>query len=186
MVAIDRHDGAGWIVERVPRSARTLRTIGWLTPARIAGYAEGVPVEWMLGIMYAESGGDPSAVSPAGAVGLMQIMPKIHGKTTHELRDPATNLATGARLLGESRRGGWDLVQSASRYNAGAVVATGAPHPSGTSPWGMREGPGYLLAVVRAHNWITAELRDAIRRRWAGGAGLVLLLLAGVVGWATR
>ncbi|NQE65548.1 lytic transglycosylase domain-containing protein [Caulobacter sp. RHG1] len=35
----------------------------------------GVPREWLLAVIAAESAGDPQAISPAGAQGLMQIMP---------------------------------------------------------------------------------------------------------------
>jgi soluble lytic murein transglycosylase-like protein len=42
----------------------------------------GLPTTWIRAVMRAESGGDPRAVSPTGAMGLMQIMPA----TWEELR----------------------------------------------------------------------------------------------------
>ena len=36
----------------------------------------GLPPTWIWAVMRAESAGDPHAVSPAGAIGLMQVMPQ--------------------------------------------------------------------------------------------------------------
>lgn len=115
-----------------------------------------VPLSWVLGSMFRESGGDPDAVSPAGAVGLMQIMPGIHGLSAEELRDPAVNVDKGAELLGQSLALGYDLPQALSRYNAGAQ-SSGAPHVSSLSPWGMRENEGHISAVVSAHNYYSCS-----------------------------
>lgn len=60
-------------------------------------------------MMLVESSGDPEALSPAGAVGLMQIMPKtgesiakernIADFSANQLQDPATNIDFGAWYL---------------------------------------------------------------------------------------
>jgi hypothetical protein len=65
----------------------------------------GLPTTWIRAVMRAESGGDPRAVSPTGAMGLMQIMPA----TWEELRvrhalgddpfDPRDNILGGAGYL---------------------------------------------------------------------------------------
>ncbi len=39
----------------------------------------GVPIAWIRAVMRAESAGDPRAISPKGAMGLMQIMPATSG-----------------------------------------------------------------------------------------------------------
>ncbi len=67
----------------------------------------GIPVSWISAVMGAESGGDVHAVSPRGAMGLMQIMPD----TWSELRmryglgrdpfDPRDNILAGAAYLRE-------------------------------------------------------------------------------------
>jgi len=49
-----------------------------------------------------ESGGDPTAVSPCGALGLMQIMPATGsdlGVETNDLWDPQRNIDAGVRYL---------------------------------------------------------------------------------------
>jgi len=72
-----------------------------------------------------ESAFNPEAVSPAGAGGLLQIMPdtaKALGYRVRALRDPAANLAMGQtylkRLLADPLVGG-DLFMMAVAYNAG-------------------------------------------------------------------
>jgi soluble lytic murein transglycosylase len=72
-----------------------------------------------------ESAFNPNAQSPAGASGLLQIMPgtaKALGYRTKALHDPATNLAMGQtylkRLLADPLVGG-DLFMMAVAYNAG-------------------------------------------------------------------
>jgi soluble lytic murein transglycosylase-like protein len=67
----------------------------------------GIPVSWISAVMGAESAGDVRAVSPRGAMGLMQIMPD----TWSELRmryglgsdpfDPRDNILAGAAYLRE-------------------------------------------------------------------------------------
>jgi soluble lytic murein transglycosylase-like protein len=81
-------------------------------------------------IMAAESGFNPAAVSPKGAVGLMQLMPAtaerygLAGDAKHsidqKLTDPKTNIRLGARYLRDLRAlfpGKPDLVIAS--YNAG-------------------------------------------------------------------
>jgi soluble lytic murein transglycosylase-like protein len=65
-------------------------------------------------VIWLESGGDPEAVSPSGAVGLMQVMPSDgvsagfqcangpcfeHRPSSAELKDPEFNISFGTKLL---------------------------------------------------------------------------------------
>lgn len=82
---------------------------------------EGVDVNLMLSIMHVENAGfDPLAVSPAGAIGLMQVMPAT-GRAfgAHDLTDPAQNIRAGARFLKALTRKYRNPVLIASAYNAG-------------------------------------------------------------------
>ena len=66
-----------------------------------------IPAAWIRAVMHVESREDPKAISPKGAVGLMQVMPK----TYEELRlryalgidptDPHDNILAGAAYLRE-------------------------------------------------------------------------------------
>jgi len=51
-------------------------------------------------VIYAESGGDPRAVSPKGAAGLMQLMPGTAAAMgLEDAFDPEQNIASGTRYL---------------------------------------------------------------------------------------
>lgn len=105
----------------------------------------GVPVAWIRAVMRAESGGDQHAVSSAGAMGLMQIMPD----TWADLRaryglgrdpfDPHDNILAGAAFLREmyDRFGSPGFLAA---YNCGPAcygdhVATGQPLPPETAAY---------------------------------------------------
>lgn len=67
----------------------------------------GIPETWIWAVMRAESAGDARAVSRAGAMGLMQIMPRTWGelRTRYALGrdafDPRDNIMAGAAYLRE-------------------------------------------------------------------------------------
>jgi len=76
--------------------------LGWTIAAIISENARAFDrdPDFILAIMSRESHFDPEAISPAGAVGLMQIMPewmKIVGKE-EDLTDPAVNVRRGLQI----------------------------------------------------------------------------------------
>jgi soluble lytic murein transglycosylase-like protein len=85
-----------------------------------------VPISLILAIIQTESGFDPRATSPAGAIGLMQVMPATHhdfaarGAAPADLRDPAGNVYIGTSIL---RRyiddADGDMQQALARYSGG-------------------------------------------------------------------
>ena len=67
-----------------------------------AAEAAGLDPRLVLAVVMEESGGNPTAHSPAGAHGLMQLMPgtaRDLGVTNRS--DPGANLAGGSRYLAE-------------------------------------------------------------------------------------
>ena len=84
----------------------------------------GVPIAWIRAVMRAESAGDPRAISPKGAMGLMQIMPatwaglRLRHRLGADPYDPHDNIIAGAGYIRElfDRYGspGW-----IAAYNAG-------------------------------------------------------------------
>ena len=88
----------------------------------------------MAGVMLQESGGQPDVVSPAGAVGLMQVMPSDapppydrwfrDRPTGAELLDPSTNVDWGCAILtGGYRR--WGTLPQAIAAYFGAIDGEG-------------------------------------------------------------
>lgn len=64
----------------------------------------GLPVDLVLRVIEVESGFRPDAVSSAGAVGMMQVMPataKGMGYDPRRLTEPAYNVEAGCRYLAE-------------------------------------------------------------------------------------
>ncbi|MDR7135344.1 hypothetical protein J2X06_002553 [Lysobacter niastensis] len=93
---------------------------------RAAAKATGVDDTWLRAIAHAESGFDAAAVSPKGAIGVMQLMPETSRQ--YGVTDPFSSdqsIRAGARHL-ESlmRRYGDNLVLVAAAYNAGIGAVT--------------------------------------------------------------
>lgn len=110
----------------------------WL---REAAQATGVDAELLMAVIAVESGYKADAVSPRGAIGLMQLMPATAdryaapGETRvpaeQRLREPRTNVLTGARMLADLTRrfGGVDLALAAWNAGEGTVRRAGGKMP---------------------------------------------------------
>jgi soluble lytic murein transglycosylase-like protein len=94
-----------------------------------AAASEGIPLSLLTAVSYTESRFDPSARSPAGASGLLQVMPAASADVSVDARKPDGNVLAGARYLRLmlDRFGSRDLALAA--YNAGptAVDRAGGP-----------------------------------------------------------
>ncbi len=129
----------------------------------------GVPQSWIRAVMHAESRSRPGAVSSAGAMGLMQIMPK----TWEELRarhrlgpdpfEPRDNIFAGVAYLRElhTRFGSPGFLAA---YNAGPgryteYLERGRPLPPETS--------AYVAAIAPQLGSSGAKLPLAGRRKSA-------------------
>ena len=91
----------------------------YLQMARAAANRYGIPSGLFLRLVQQESGWNPGAVSPKGAIGLAQLMPQTARLLGVDPHDPAANLEGGARYLRQQydRFGNWRLALAA--YNAG-------------------------------------------------------------------
>ncbi len=157
----------GRVPELDPASLAVLRSrvMRWRDLAAPEARDFGVPLHWILGMVFAESAGDPSAVSADGGYGLLQLThPSLfegHPKAD-TLKSPALNLHLGTKHLArivKTLGAKADLPRAASAFNAG--MASSGPHPSAASPWGMRETKGHVSRVVSAANSALKELGGA-------------------------
>lgn len=83
-----------------------------------------LPAALLHAVVHVESAYDPRAVSRAGAIGLMQLMPGTARRYgVRDPRDPRANLYAGARHLRELlARFDNDLVLALAAYNAGEAA----------------------------------------------------------------
>lgn len=98
--------------------------------AAAAAAEAGVPRDLFFGLIRTESNWNPSAISPAGAVGLAQVMPwwastaegrRVSGLTSAaDLMDPWKNARAGARILADELRRFGNPALALMAYNAGA------------------------------------------------------------------
>ena len=87
---------------------------------RTAAERSGLPQKFVQSVAKAESGFDPKAVSPKGAIGVMQLMPATAQALGADPRDPEQNIDAGTRLLRELLlKYSGDVAKALAAYNAG-------------------------------------------------------------------
>ncbi len=125
-----------------------------------------VPVPLVQAIIRVESNWNPDALSSAGAVGLMQVMPwnaERLGLRAKDLRDPAKNILAGVRLLAVLlMHYEGDVISALAAYNA-RPRKLGAPLPkNGETPRYVRRVlefyEAYQLAASTADAGVPAPL----------------------------
>jgi len=87
---------------------------------RAAAARAGLPAAFVESVARTESGFDPAAVSPKGAIGVMQLMPATAKAMGADANDPEQNIDAGAKLLRELLiKYNGDVVKALAAYNAG-------------------------------------------------------------------
>ena len=103
----------------------------------------GIPEAWIVAVKRAESAGDVRAVSSAGAMGLMQVMPntwaelRVRYRLGRDPYDPRDNILAGAAYLREMYDRYGTIPAMLAAYNAGparydAHLETGRALPAET------------------------------------------------------
>jgi soluble lytic murein transglycosylase-like protein len=113
--------------------------------AAAAARRHGLDPDLVMAVVSVESGFRPQALSPKGAQGLMQLMPKTASSLgVADAFDPAQNLDGGARHLGQllTLYGG-DLTRALAAYNAGEGAVD---RHGGVPPY--RETRAYVKKVL--------------------------------------
>ena len=141
---------------------------------RAASSANKVDYELLQALIATESGFDSTAVSPKGAVGLMQIMPAtaqrygVEGdrqlSAEKKLADPGTNIKAGTRYLRyllDMFPGKTELALAAYNAGEGAVQRAGNQIPN------YRETQNYVKTVMQIYQLLkppsfTADARKAV------------------------
>ncbi|HVE50285.1 MAG TPA: lytic transglycosylase domain-containing protein [Casimicrobiaceae bacterium] len=122
--------------------------------------ANGLDPHLVKAVVAVESAFDPRAVSPKGAIGLMQVIPATGERyglasdakqtVAQKLLDPATNVRIGTRYLADlMRRFDSDLTLALAGYNAGehAVERFDRRVPP------FAETRAYVKLVQQFHDW---------------------------------
>lgn len=119
-------DASIWVGGEIPQRALPARVLDHTDLIYDSAARYNLPANYIAGIMGLESGGDPTAGSPAGAMGLMQLIQSTANQmagrklSSEEVYDPETNVDLGCKLLRQL----WDKynadpIKMAFAYNAG-------------------------------------------------------------------
>lgn len=110
--------------------------MSWVTPAKGKVYqavfdaataAYGLPAGLLSRVAYQESRYNPKAVSPAGAIGLMQFMPATAKDFNLNPLDPEASIWAAAKYLKQlhTRFGNWKEALAAYNWGQGNVARKG-------------------------------------------------------------
>jgi len=133
-----------------------------------------IPEHWIRAVMQAESAGDPGAVSRAGAMGLMQVMPgtwavlrQDYGLGTDPF-EPRDNILAGTAYLRAMLDRYGSVGGMLAAYNAGpgrydAYLSEGRPLPAETRAYVAMlaprlDGPAPLQNRATVADWREAAL----------------------------
>ena len=145
----------------------------------------GISEAWIWAVMRAESNGDPAAISRAGAIGLMQVMPGTWADLTarHGLGnnpwDVRANIHAGAAYLRAMFDRYGDLTAALAAYNAGPGRVDdwrlrGRPLPAETIAYVARIAPMLGTSGIASPAVVPAFPRASVAPSWRDAALFVL------------
>lgn len=134
--------GSAAIAQTEGTVGATSKVQAYAVPVAEAAQQFGIPAHWIEAVMDQESGGNPRALSCAGAMGLMQIMPATWHMLAARHRlgsdpyEPRDNIIAGAAYLREMHDR-YGMTGMLAAYNAGpgrydAYLRFGRPLPAET------------------------------------------------------
>lgn len=130
----DEQQNCARIARYILRQNRALSPeLAWLEAAALVHYSAkyGAPVELAVAVANTESHFNPTSLSSYGAMGVMQVVWRIHEGllrsngilTAEELHNPDRGIAAGCLLLARYLRAEGDIREALGRYAGGAVEA---------------------------------------------------------------
>ena len=123
-----------------------------------------LPPSFVESVAKIESALNPGAVSPKGAIGVMQLMPATARALSADPNDPEQNIDAGTRLLRELLlKYNGDVVKALAAYNAG----TGAVEKyQGLPPY--RETQTYVDKVIQNYLKVRRPITGGSKQRFDG------------------
>jgi hypothetical protein len=146
-----------WLGERTaggdagPETDNALATLCGIVES--SAMAEGLPLGFFTRLIWRESAFKPTAVSPAGAQGVAQFMPRTASERgLANPFDPAAAIPESAKLLGELELRFGNLGLAAAAYNAGPTAVDNWLAGKGDLPF---ETQDYVVAITgySAEDW---------------------------------
>ena len=105
-----------------------------------------LPPALVAAVIWQESKGNPYVVSPAGAIGLMQIMPSTGlrecGLSSKQLKDPYLNIECGCKILKK-------LYEKTGKYSWAVAQYYGGPKATPWSRFGYPPVYKYVRNVMK-------------------------------------
>lgn len=95
------------------------KVLRWGKEIQAASEKYGIEPAVIAAIIEQESGGNPNANSPAGAIGLMQLMPRTAEELGVNPYDPTQNIEGGTKYLAIQLKRFGSLEMALAAYNAG-------------------------------------------------------------------
>ncbi|MGF6599782.1 hypothetical protein P3T23_004516 [Paraburkholderia sp. GAS448] len=129
----------------------------YISMAQQAGTRHGVPPELLVGQIRQESGFNPDAVSPAGAVGISQFMPGTAKQYGIDPRDPAQSIDAQARMMKSlyGQFGSWRDALHAYNWGEGnhaSYLRTGKGVNGQPMPAETQQYPDLVLGHAKDHS----------------------------------
>ena len=194
---LGRRGKADAVSGMVPPASQTLMALFEASPSymiaktalRDASQRHAIDYELLQALIAAESGFDAQAVSPKGAIGLMQLMPATaqrygvqsdkKGSVETKLFDPRVNIAAGSRYLRDLISmfpGELDLAIAAYNAGEGAVQRAGNKIPN------YKETQNYVKTVLQLYAYLKPGAGAGYGGRGGTVPGRVRMEIGGALG----
>lgn len=145
--------GGGWTT--APAATAPSKSTAWRAEFEAAAAANDLDPDFLTAVARTESALDPRALSPAGAIGLMQLMPATARGLGVDPWDPRQNIMGGARHLRallDRFDGRIDLALAAYNAGSGAVTRYGGVPPYAETRTYVDRNLDRLATMAEANN----------------------------------